>query len=365
MDEIRIYVSAATGDLGAERTLLADVVLPRLRERAAAAGRDVAWELVDPEARAAAWSLKDRLRAIDGAPLFVAFVGERLGPPLPPPQTDLLRSYPWLADLAGASLGETEIVHGALVDPQARRSFLYLRALDLPVPPRERLRFRAATREEADRLGELKASLRASGRPLLDGYAGRWDAAARRVVGLEALADRLVDDLWAAARGEPVAGAARPASPSPVRAGVIPVPAALPRPSPPAAPAIREDPPSAMTEISEPRPPNVEPDLDDTAVDGTPPPLPQIDEHDMPPPSPRLDDPELPPRRGDDGEPGRLADRAADAAPLPAPNPLVSSLPPLRGPAERPRFASSAPWLAIALLLLALVALVLWFLVRH
>jgi hypothetical protein len=367
MDEIRIYVSAATGELGAERALLAEVVLPRLRERAAAAGRGIAWELVDPEARAAAWSLKDRLRAIDGCPLFVAFVGERLGPPLPPPQADLLRRYPWLADLAGASLGEAEIVHGALVDRPARRSFLYLRAPDLPVPPRERLRFRAATREEAERLGELKEGLRAAGRPLLDGYAGRWDPAARRIAGLEALADRLVDDLWAAARDAPAAGT----GPSPPAKPEAPRPrAASPRTTPgqdaegtpqdaepgPADATVPEAPPAFVA----PFPPSVaQPaamDAKATAPEaGAEPEV--AGEDDIPPLPPRAgrDEPDLPPRR-DGAEP---APRALGAPP-PAPNPLVGSLPPLRG-APSP----SGRWLAIAVLILALAALALWLVLRH
>lgn len=354
MDEIRIYVSASTGALDAERELLADAVLPRLRERGAAAGRGIAWELVDPEARGAAWSLKDRLRAIDDAPLFVAFLGERLGPPLPPPQAELVRRHPWLADLSGASLGEVEAVAGALVDwetRQGRRSFLYLRAPDLAVPPRERLRFRAATREEAERLAQLKESLRASGQPLLDGYPCRWDAEARRVVGLEALADRLVDDLWAAAGDEAVS---RPA-PAPPAARPAPEPVRRPAPAEPR-PEPRPDP--------QPESQNTEPD--DTTVADAPPaspepatppePLPDLAAADLPAaPEPVAPAPEVAAIGDDDLAPRPLP---------PSPNPIVSSLPPLRGAAPPRRTAGSGRWIAVLLFLLALAALVAWLMLR-
>ena len=357
MDEIRIYVSASTGALDAERELLADAVLPRLRERGAAAGRGIAWELVDPEARGAAWSLKDRLRAIDDAPLFVAFLGERLGPPLPPPQAELVRRHPWLADLSGASLGEVEAVAGALVDwetRQGRRSFLYLRAPDLAVPPRERLRFRAATREEAERLAQLKESLRASGQPLFDGYPCRWDAGARRVVDLDALADRLVDDLWAAV-GDATAVTARPA-PAPRAARPEPEPAP---PAPPEATAASARPPEPR-----PEPQNTEPD--DTAVADAPPafaepaappePLPDPAAGDLPAaPEPIYPAPELAAVGEDDIPPLPLP---------PSPNPIVSSLPPLRGAAPPRRTAGSGRWIAVLLFLLALVALVAWLMLR-
>lgn len=362
MDEIRIYVSASTGALDAERELLADAVLPRLRERGAAAGRGIAWELVDPEARGAAWSLKDRLRAIDDAPVFVAFLGERLGPPLPPPQAELVRRHPWLADLSGASLGEVEAVAGALVDwetRQGRRSFLYLRTPDLAVPARERLRFRAATREEAERLAQLKESLRASGQPLFDGYPCRWDADARRVVGLEALADRLVDDLWAAA-GDETAVAPHPA-PAPR--------AARPEPAPPAplqeatAPTPSAGPPEPRPE-TRPERQNTEPD--DTAVAGAPPafaepaappePLPEPAAGDLPAaPEPVHPAPEIAAVGEDDIPPLPLP---------PSPNPIVSSLPPLRGAAPPRRTAGSGRWIAVLLFLLALAALVAWLMLR-
>ncbi len=462
MDEIRIYLSASTGELTAERALLAESVLPRLREQAARAGREIACELIDPETRSAGWSLKDRLRAIDACQLFVAFVGERVGAPLPPPQADLLRQYPWLSDLGGASLAEAEIVYGALVDRSARQSFLYLRAEDFPFPARERVRFLAATREEADRLAQLKDSLRASGRPVLDGYGCHWDATARRVVGLEALGDRLVDDLWAAVRDEPEASArrpagppARPAEPSPALFAVPPRPAAPPpfRPAPPVAPP--PVPPLVPAVPPNTPPPLDGPDLDDTAVAAaaadlttpkpTAPPASVEAIHPADPapdeaspsgageraeerseerseekrgeaagaapttPSPASDDHpasaeatagapgeleiearEIPPqpwvaptgwpRPAGDGQPGRpdgqlepssadgelepFASRAADTALPAAPNPLVSSLPPLRSAAV-PRRSSPGAWLAVALLILALAALVLWFLLRH
>ncbi len=423
MDEIRIYVSAATGALDAERELLSDVVLPRLRERGAAAGRGIAWELVDPEARAATWGLKDRLRAIDGSPVFVAFVGERLGPPLPPPQADLVRSYPWLADLAGASLGEVELAHGALValEPwEARRSFLYLRAPDLAVPPRERLRFRAATREEAARLEQLKASLRASGRPLLDGYPCRWDAAARRVVGLEALADRLVDDLWSVADGETAARAPRPAPlpraqrpapepPAPAAPSAPPSPppsAASARP-PAAPPAGREPAPgetaaakTAASEIAAPKTAATEVAAAESAASelaGSETAAPAIAASETAAsevavlettaseiaasettasemPAPEIvggdDIPPMPPRT--EGEPdlaapvdeAALAERTGEPPLPPAPNPLVSSLPPLRGSGPPFRSAGSGRFLVVLFFLLALAALVAWLLLR-
>jgi hypothetical protein len=464
MDEIRIYLSASTGELTAERALLAESVLPRLREQAARAGREIACELIDPEARSAGWSLKDRLRAIDACQLFVAFVGERVGAPLPPPQADLLRQYPWLSDLGGASLAEAEIVYGALVDQSARQSFLYLRAEDFPFPARERVRFLAATREEADRLAQLKDSLRASGRPVLDGYGCHWDATARRVVGLEALGDRLVDDLWAAVRDEPEASARRPAVPAARPAGPSAALFAVP-PRPEAPPPVRPTPPVAPPPVpplvppNAPPPPLEGPDLDDTAVAAaaadlptpkpTAPPASAEAVHPADPapdeaspsgggkrseerseerskvtwgeaagaapttPSPTSEDPldpasaeatagapgeleiesderEIPPqpwvaptgwpRPAGDGQSGRtdgklepssadgelepFASRAAETALPAAPNPLVSSLPPLRS-AAAPRRSSPGAWLAVALLILALAALVLWFLLRH
>ncbi len=399
MEELRIYVSASTGDLTAERAMLSAQVLPRLRERAAAAGQPATFALADPESRTASWSLKDRLRSIDSCPFFVAFVGERLGAPLPPPQADLVRRYPWLADLAGASLGEAEIVHGALVDPQigqaggrpARRSFLYIRAA-FPIPPRERLRFLAATPGEAERLEQLKDSLRASRRPLVDGYACRWDAAGRQLVGLEALADRLVDDLWSAVEGEPEPEREAEARPQPAARFSQPLAEPVTRPvgqatASPAAAAPEWIPPPLLRRSGAPPSRVAAREAETLAADGR-----SDADH---PGEPTETAPAIPltaielQRMSEENLEGSAAD--AESAGSVAPEILPSAIPPITAtdsvaaepgdwddpwnqPEERAlppiaprpiRRTSPGVWLALALLIVVLAALAVWFLLQR
>jgi hypothetical protein len=170
---VRVYLSTVAGDADAERELLAREVIPELAKRAARLGITIA--LIDPQTDPApgeeGWDLPHRLDAIHSSMLFVAVLGERYGEPpheaIPP---ELLARHSWLGE---RSTIELEIRYEIESLGPGSRSFFYLRDPEEPEP--------------AARLADLKDFVRASGRPVFDGYPG-----------LEAFASRVLADLWTA-----------------------------------------------------------------------------------------------------------------------------------------------------------------------
>jgi hypothetical protein len=177
----RIYLSTVPGDMEGERAMLAELVLPELQRQASGLGTEIVW--LDPEAELPAaepgeWDLAARLRAIASCDFFLGLLGERYGDPPAffPPGLDTGPSGPdrtW-------SVAEIEI-QAALKAHAGPRLFFY---------------FRQPVQAEEERLAALKEKMRASGRPLFDGYPCRWNPESGRAEELEVFAQRVFEDLW-------------------------------------------------------------------------------------------------------------------------------------------------------------------------
>ena len=128
------------------------------------------------------------LTEIDRArPYFVGMLGERYGwiPPRDAYAQDLLERQGWLEEhRGGKSVTELEILHGVLNDPaMAGRAFFYFRSPDYAKAKGGD--YLAASDDDAARQTELKARIRKSGFPVVEGYATP-----------EAFAEQLQEDLW-------------------------------------------------------------------------------------------------------------------------------------------------------------------------
>jgi hypothetical protein len=217
---LRVYIATVPGQMDGERAVLEGLVLPELRARGEELG--LALELVDPMKERGEdweWDLGKRFREIDACrPLFLAFLDERYGDPPRVVPADLVAAHPWLAEDPGRSVTELEILHGALRDPaNAAGGFFYLRDPRFPaaVPDQHRGRFLPESGRAAARLAALKDRIRSSGRPVLDGYPCSWSDSLERASRLEALAERLVDDLWPVLQDLARRAQAKPALPMP------------------------------------------------------------------------------------------------------------------------------------------------------
>lgn len=207
----RVFVSSTFRDMQAERQALVRVVFPALRERLAR----YRVHLVDIDLR---WGVTREEAENDGAldvclnqveacrPFFVGILGQRYGWTLRQIPSRALRRWPWLADHAGRSITELEMLHGALQTPiEGGRACFYFRgALDPATIDGPVRSVYVGTDEEAHRLADLKDRIRAHGAPVLDGYRCRWDPDARddvtgvdgRIVLDGEFAARVDRDLW-------------------------------------------------------------------------------------------------------------------------------------------------------------------------
>jgi TIR domain-containing protein len=214
LSTLRLYLAAVPGNMDGERAVIEGLVLPELRARAE--GMGFAIELVDPtKVKGDEWDLTRRFREIDACrPFFLGLVGERYGdPPLAVP-LGFVATHPWLAEDPGRSVLELEILHAALRDPaNAPGSFFYLRDPRFlsKVPDQQRARFLPENERAAARLADLKERIRASGRPVFDGYPCDWSGGLGRASRLDGLAERILEDLWPAIQ----AHVQRPAEPRP------------------------------------------------------------------------------------------------------------------------------------------------------
>jgi TIR domain/SPOR domain len=198
---LRLYLASVPGDMDGERAIIEGMVLPELRELAAKVGIRI--ELVDPAKEGdAPWDLARRFREIEACrPFFIALVGERYGEPPSAVPLEVVAAQPWLVEDTGRSLLELEIQHGVLHDPSAATgSFFYFRSPRFPslVSGQHRAQFLAESPEAAERLSRLKDRIRASGRPVFDGYPCGWSDGLERVSRLDALAEQMLEDLWGA-----------------------------------------------------------------------------------------------------------------------------------------------------------------------
>jgi hypothetical protein len=191
---MRVFVSSTFRDMQAERDALVKRVFPLLRR--ACEARSVAWGEVDlrwgitSEDVAEGGVLPICLAEIDACrPFFLCILGERYGyVPEVPLGAGLIEQEPWLADATEASVTELEILHGVLNNPaMAGRALFYFRDpgfVESIADTEARRDFAAESDTARARLTELKARIRASGRPVRDGFR---DA--------ETLADLVRDDL--------------------------------------------------------------------------------------------------------------------------------------------------------------------------
>jgi tetratricopeptide (TPR) repeat protein len=205
---VRVFISSTFRDMHAERDYLVKVVFSELRERCARrrlhlVDLDLRWGVTEAEAEQGK-VLDFVLDEIERSrPFFIAILGERYGtvPEKLPQDTEF--THPWLRDYTDHSLTALEIVHGVLRNPNmATRSFFYFRDPQVisQVPESKRADFIAESPEAERRLLALKERIRASGRPVMEGYHSNWDDKEGRVTGLEPFGQRVLEDLWTSIR---------------------------------------------------------------------------------------------------------------------------------------------------------------------
>jgi telomerase protein component 1 len=183
---VRVFISSTFLDMQAERDHLVRFVFPRLRETLAR--RRI--HLVDIDLR---WGVTAEQSALDLCldeidrcrPRFICMLGGRYGW-VPPDRTE--------------SITASEVVYGAL-DPSKSTDFrfFYFRdaAATAAIPDADAGDYREAPDSDAAAaLEQLKQRVRAAGVSVVE-YACAWDAASRRVVGLERFGAAVHDDLLA------------------------------------------------------------------------------------------------------------------------------------------------------------------------
>src|SRR5262249_20987855 len=132
---VRVFVSSTFLDMQRERDILVRQTFPALRARFRARGVelmevDLRWGITQEQAESGG-TLAICLSEIDRCrPNFIGLIGERYGwaPPESLFTTALKAAFPAIAQAAGASVTELEIIHGVLSDPNAaRRAIFFLR----------------------------------------------------------------------------------------------------------------------------------------------------------------------------------------------------------------------------------------------
>lgn len=366
---LRVFISSTAEDFAAERDVLATQVFPELTRRVAQLGAmlvrvDPRWGK-DASVDEDVFDLARRLNQVDAArPYFIGLLGESYGPQAGQLPLELRAKYPWLAPAEGTSVTDLEMQHAALSHPDpAAGSFFYLRDSRFlaDLPPELEGRFTEHDPVALARLAELKRRIKASGRPVMEGYPCHWDAERGTVAGLELFAQRVLEDLW-------VAIATSLEAPPPETA-VSPPPIELPAPPlpreiaiAPPTPAVRVDlddthapPPPAAPLPEAPPPPPVfapAPAVAPPPVAGPPPaaPPPVAGPPPVAPP-PVAPPPVAPPPLAAPPAPPAVAAPAPAVAPPAAP--AATSRPP-----AKPKKPGS-PWLKVAGLLLSMVVLAL------
>jgi nephrocystin-3 len=203
---VRVFISSTFRDMHAERDHLVKVVFPELRDRMA--GRhlylvdiDLRWGITEEEAEQGR-ALEICLEEIERSrPFFIGVLGERYGSLVGSLPEGAELDRPWLVEHEGHSLTALEITHAVLRNPElARRAFFYFRdpSFIAEIPAPWRADYASENEVAVGKLVALKEGVRASGRPVLEDYPCGWDEGEKRVVGLDAFGERVLEDLWQA-----------------------------------------------------------------------------------------------------------------------------------------------------------------------
>jgi nephrocystin-3 len=195
---VRVFLSSTFRDFMQERDLLVKQVFPELRRKARERGVEVAevdlrWGITEEESRHGK-VLPICLAEIQRCrPYFVGMLGERYGW-VPPDDEDNRvvladEEHAWVEEHLGRrSVTELEVLHGVLNNPEmAGRAFFYFRDPAWSQAQTEP-GFVCDSKEEAEKLADLKQRILASGFPVVR----EGD-----LPNPEALADRIGADLWA------------------------------------------------------------------------------------------------------------------------------------------------------------------------
>jgi hypothetical protein len=179
---IRVFISSTFRDMQAERDHLVNFIFPQLsrlcRSRGVTWGEvDLRWGVTDEQA-AEGKVLPICLEEIKRCrPYFIGMLGERYGWIPETVSADLLEREPWLQEhLQGkTSVTELEILHGVLRDPKmAGYAYFYFRDPKYleTLAESEMADYVAETEREAEKLRNLKDTIRRSGFPVREGYSG-------------------------------------------------------------------------------------------------------------------------------------------------------------------------------------------------
>ena len=178
--QIRVFVSSTFRDMQAERDHLVKNVFPQLRRLCESRGVtwgevDLRWGVTD-EAAAEGKVLDVCLEEIHRCrPYFIGLLGERYGWIPDAVSAELIEREPWLAEHLNHSVTELEILHGVLHNPEmAEHTFFYFRdpAYVESIPPDRRTDFLSENAQSAQKLQQLKETIRSSGLPVREDYQG-------------------------------------------------------------------------------------------------------------------------------------------------------------------------------------------------
>lgn len=203
-----IFVSSTFKDMQWERDMLQSVVVPRLRAFAAQFGEsirciDLRWGIdttdLDTE-EGCRKILTVCMDAIDKCrPYMIVFLGERYGwVPEPGLIRDAARRKKYAPGPLEKSVTELEIEYGAFYGEGklSRCLFYFRKPLSCrEMTPEQRAMYQAEDRRSEKRLNGLKHRIRRHPRAKVYEYQAGWDAAKGRVTGLEALAERICQDV--------------------------------------------------------------------------------------------------------------------------------------------------------------------------
>jgi hypothetical protein len=211
---IRVFISSTFQDMHSERDFLVRLVFPELRERCAArqlhlVDVDLRWGVTEEEAqqgKVLAICLEEVERC---RPFFIGILGQRYGRVTQKYDVPDEPQYDWVRQFQpGHSTTAMEIYHGVLNNRAApMRAFFYFRdpAFLSDVPEAFRSDFLPESTESAQQLRQLKDEIRAQCQ-VFENYPCRYAAAGKdsnvMLTDLEALGERVLEDLWSAIEQE-------------------------------------------------------------------------------------------------------------------------------------------------------------------